>query len=226
MCSDRGFEALTSERAALSAAGLIGRCIQGFQGHKKFTQRGLPVTPASHLATTLRAVRVLDSIQDFDRRILLILQQSQSWLARHSRGFSRTADGYCYVLIGALIALLPIDGERFLWHGALAFSLERGTYRILKNSLKRRRPPQALPDFKSHIIAADEFSFPSGHASAAFLFVTLLVLHYGPLYLPLYLWSMGVAMSRVYLGVHFPTDTVMGAALGTGIALSTAYWLL
>ena len=182
----------------------------------------MPVTPASHFATTLPAVRVLDSIQDFDRRILLILQQSQSWLARHSRGFSRTADGYCYALIGALIALFAIDGERFLWHGALAFSLERGAYRILKNSLKRRRPPQALPDFKSHIIAADEFSFPSGHASAAFLFVTLLVLHY----VPLYLWSMGVAMSRVYLGVHFPTDTVMGAALGTGIALSTAYWVL
>ncbi len=171
-------------------------------------------------------MRVLNSIQDFDRRMLLVLQQSQSWLAQHSRAVSRSADGYLYVLIGGLISLMAADGQRFLWHILVAFAIERGTYWVLKNGLKRKRPAQALPGFESHINAADEFSFPSGHTSAAFLFVTLLVLHFGPLLMPLYLWSMAVGMSRVYLGVHFPTDTVVGAALGSAIALSSANWLL
>ena len=170
-------------------------------------------------------MRVIDSIQDFDRRWLLLLQHSRGWLALHARAVSRTGDGFLYVVLGGLIYLLSATGETFLIHITAAFGLERVAYWIMKNGLKRKRPAQALPNFRSHITASDEFSFPSGHTSAAFLFATVLVLHFGPIMLPLYLWSMAVGMSRVYLGVHFPTDTVMGAILGTSIALSTAYWL-
>lgn len=171
-------------------------------------------------------MRVLDSIQAFDHRMLLLLQQSQSWLAQYRREISRSADGHLYVLIGAAIALVSETGEQFRNHLLVAFAVERLSYWILKNGLRRRRPAEALPDFRSHIIASDEFSFPSGHTSAAFLFTTILVLHFGAVCLPLYLWAMAVGMSRVYLGVHFPTDTVMGAILGSGIALSSARWLL
>ncbi|MEM1187698.1 MAG: phosphatase PAP2 family protein [Pseudomonadota bacterium] len=171
-------------------------------------------------------MRVIDNIQEFDRRMLLLLQHSQSWLAKRRRIISRSADGYLYVIIGGVVSSAwEKGGDLFLAHIAAAFALERVSYWILKNGLRRRRPSDALPEFKSQITAADEFSFPSGHTSAAFLFVTLLVLHFGPLLLPLYIWSMAVAMSRVYLGVHFPTDTAMGAVLGTSVALSTAYWL-
>ncbi len=171
-------------------------------------------------------MRVIDSIQEFDRRMLLLLQHSQGWLAKRRHVISRSADGYLYVLIGAVISTTwERGGYVFFQHIVAAFAIERVSYWVLKNGLRRRRPSDALPEFESQITAADEFSFPSGHTSAAFLFVTLLVLHFGPSLLPLYIWSMAVAMSRVYLGVHFPTDTVMGAVLGTSVALSTAYWL-
>jgi undecaprenyl-diphosphatase len=171
-------------------------------------------------------MRVLDSLQSADHRLLMLLQQSESWMAQHSRGISRTADGHLYVIFGSFAAIALADGEVFLRHILLAFAVERGVYWVMKNSLRRKRPAQALPDFKSQITASDEFSFPSGHTSAAFLFVTLLALHLGPAALLLYPWAAAVAMSRVFLGVHFPSDTVMGALLGTAIAVSTASWLL
>ena len=61
-------------------------------------------------------------------------------------------------------------------------------------------------------------SFPSGHTSAAFLMVTLLVLFYGPIFAIFYLWAGSVALSRLVLGVHFPTDVLVGSLLGSSIA--------
>jgi len=171
-------------------------------------------------------MRVLDSLQNADYHLLVAMRQSESRLALHSRAVSRSADGYLYVLFGALIALSPAGGETFLQHIVLAYATERSLYWVTKNSLRRKRPYDALPGFRSQIIASDEFSFPSGHTSAAFLFATLVTLYLGPLALPLYLWAAAVAMSRVVLGVHFPSDTVVGAILGTAIALATASWLL
>lgn len=175
---------------------------------------------------TVWAMGVLETIQDFDTRSLLLSQESQSWLARHRRGISRSADGHLYLLLGSALGMLWNGGTQFFAHMLCAFVIERPLYWLLKNSLKRRRPAVALPNFHSHIIASDEFSFPSGHTCAAFLFVTLLVLHFGVCMLPLYSWSFAVAMSRVYLGVHFPTDTVVGAILGSVIAVITARWFV
>ncbi|KGE03947.1 phosphatase PAP2 family protein [Pseudohaliea rubra] len=163
---------------------------------------------------------VLKDIQVLDRRLLLLLGQSQSWLAQNARRVSRTADGHLYVILPLLLSMAGDAGDRLLLATALAFAAERPVYWVLKNSLRRRRPAQALPGFTSTIIASDEFSFPSGHTSAAFLFSTLLCLQFGPLALPVYGWAMAVGMSRVYLGVHFPTDTLVGAALGMSLALA------
>ncbi|MEM1143299.1 MAG: phosphatase PAP2 family protein [Pseudomonadota bacterium] len=166
-------------------------------------------------------MRVLDSIQSVDRRLLLKMSDSQHPAARFSRLVSRTADGHLYLALPLLLYQFVPDGERLLISCAAAFSIERCIYWCLKKSFKRRRPEQAIPWFRGHIVAADEFSLPSGHTSAAFLFVTILVLNLGPSCVPLYAWSYAVAMSRVFLGVHFPSDTVVGACIGSSIAYLT-----
>ncbi|CAG1770838.1 undecaprenyl-diphosphatase [uncultured bacterium] len=140
---------------------------------------------------------------------------------------SKTADGWLYVLLG--LTLYKYEGleSPLLQVILLAFPIERSVYFVLKNSFKRNRPAAALENFVSVIIPADQFSFPSGHTSAAFMMATLLNYFLQPfadtsfmlLLYGLYVWAILVGFSRVVLGVHFPTDTLMGAALGTGTAL-------
>ena len=140
-------------------------------------------------------------------------------LIQLSRQISRSADGYLYVIFGVFLFIQQNYG--LLKVGIVAFIVERSAYFCLKKSTRRNRPPDALPNFQSIIQASDKFSFPSGHTSAAFLMSALVTTLYAPAAWLLYPWACSVGFSRVMLGVHFPTDTLAGAVLGSSIALST-----
>jgi undecaprenyl-diphosphatase len=128
------------------------------------------------------------------------------------------------VLLAVLLAKYQGIDSPFLHAILLAFFIERPLYFVLKNSFKRNRPAAALDNFVSVIIPSDKFSFPSGHTSAAFMMATL-ISYFSPsftdisLIVLLYLWATAIGFSRVILGVHFPTDTLMGAVLGVSTAL-------
>lgn len=168
--------------------------------------------------------RWLQRLHHQDLQVLLWLMASPrhgGW-AQGARLVSRTGDGILQLLLPLLAWLAdPIDGKRFCIAVAVGFAIERPLYWVLKNSCQRRRPPEAIPSFCSVIRASDRFSFPSGHTAAAFLLATLFTACYGVLALPLFLWAACVGASRVVLGVHFPTDTLAGAALGVSIASVT-----
>lgn len=169
-------------------------------------------------------MRIHDSLQRIDTRLFFWVQGYQPLLVHFCRQVSRTADGPLYALIPLLCwLLLPTSGKAFFVLVATAFAIERPLYYILKKSCRRRRPPVALPGFESVITASDEFSFPSGHTCGAFLFVTLLCAYFGLWLVPLYVWAAAVGLSRVVLGVHFPTDVLVGAAIGTAIGCSLAF---
>jgi undecaprenyl-diphosphatase len=144
------------------------------------------------------------------------------------RKISTTADGHLYVLSAVFCWLLLREpGSHFISLLCLSFLLERPIYFILKNGLKRGRPAQIIPGFSSVIVPSDHFSLPSGHTSGAFIFATTLALSvtdtsftFGVnaetlLIITMYSWAIMVGVSRVMLGVHFPGDTLAGAALGT-----------
>ena len=123
------------------------------------------------------------------------------------------------IALPSLIWLLDRNNGPILFATtALAFTIERPLYWLLKNTLQRRRPPEAIPTFTSVIAASDRFSFPSGHTAAAFVLAGNTCLHYGATGAPLFVWASAVGLSRVILGVHFPTDIIAGMVLGTSIA--------
>jgi len=140
-------------------------------------------------------------------------------LALYSRYISKTGDGHLYVLLAIALYLLGESYRAFLQVLLMAFVIERPIYFVLKNSFKRNRPQAALKDFHSLVTPSDQFSFPSGHTSAAFMVAVITGFFIPVLFLPLLIWAALVGFSRVVLGVHFPTDTVVGMILGVSIAI-------
>lgn len=92
----------------------------------------------------------------------------------------------------------------------------------LKNIVQRPRPFESDTTFIPAEIVTG-YSFPSGHTSEAFSTATALTIAYPKWYVivPAYLWAAGVGYSRLYLGVHYPTDVIAGALLGAGSAWIT-----
>lgn len=139
--------------------------------------------------------------------------------ARLSRWISRTGDGYLYALLGLYWAVSgDTDSMAMLRHALLALAIERPLYFVVKNGLRRDRPAAAIREYRSFIIPSDQFSFPSGHTSAAFLMATVIAHAYPPLLPALYGWAGAVGLSRIFLGVHFPTDVLVGMVMGTTLA--------
>lgn len=93
---------------------------------------------------------------------------------------------------------------------------------LLKPLVDRGRPPRDGHGLRAIVRLPDDPSFPSGHATQAFAAATCLAVLVPPLRpWPVVLAAL-IALSRVYLGVHFPSDVLAGALLGTAIGLGVA----
>lgn len=137
------------------------------------------------------------------------------------RWISRAGDGPFYATVALVLLLLSVEGSTdFLWVGLICFTLDVSAYLLLKNLIKRDRPAVKIADYQSWITPSDQFSFPSGHTAGAFVFAYLVASFFPLFALPAYIIASLIGVSRVLLGVHYPSDIIAGAVLGSLAAIA------
>ncbi len=161
------------------------------------------------------------------RRDGLIMRRVHRWLApRWFRVFmiaaTRGGDGWVWYWIGFLIYLFG-GPERFaaLANAGLASGIELVIYLVVKKTTRRKRPCALEPHCWARLTPPDQYSFPSGHAITAFAVAVSLSFYYPALALPLFFCALSIALSRIILGMHFPSDVMAGAVLGVALAFGT-----
>ncbi len=142
---------------------------------------------------------------------------------RYFAAVSRLGDGaFWYALMPVLVLVDGIDGLAASAHMALTGAVALVLYRRLKRWTRRPRPFAADGRIRAWVAPLDEFSFPSGHTLHAVAFTVVALSHYPMLAWLLLPFSTSVALSRVVLGLHYPSDVLAAIAIGGALAaLST-----
>jgi membrane-associated phospholipid phosphatase len=164
---------------------------------------------------------------NFDQRVLIHLMENRTEGAtKFYKGISNTTQTIATLVPISILAAGVISNDKS--------TMKKGLYMVetvagatfisyaMKYGFDRNRPFNANP----HIIPAGSGSspsFPSGHTSVAFATATSLTIAYPKWYIavPAYAWAASVGYSRMYLGVHYPSDVLAGAVIGAGSA-----WLM
>lgn len=91
--------------------------------------------------------------------------------------------------------------------------------RFIKVHVSRIRPYVTLQNLYIRKIGIDNYSFPSGHTTATFSIAVMIALNIPTLGIFSMLIAITVGVSRMYLGVHYPSDVLVGMLLGTVTSL-------
>jgi len=185
------------------------------------------------IAILLVLVPVSMSSQNIDVDILKAIHSPEPLPSDDFFRFMSDANFYVYVgtpVTMAVVGLARKDNELLRDAAAMAAgtAVAYGVALGFKYTVKRERPFVAYPDDfadKTGHDYSDSYSFPSGHSTTAFAVATSLSLDYPKWYVivPSYAYAGTVAYSRLHLGVHYPSDVLTGAIIGSGCAVLSHY---
>lgn len=132
---------------------------------------------------------------------------------------SRLGDGIAWY---AMLVVLPVAFGESAWRPTLIMTVTAliGVllYKLLKESLVRERPFASHLDVNPVTQPLDQYSFPSGHTMHATAFIVQLAVYYPDVMWLMLPFAVSVAVSRVILGLHYPSDVLAGVLIGWALA--------
>jgi len=141
------------------------------------------------------------------------------WLGRAFGVVSRLGNGvFWYVLMLALLAWDGTDAVPAVLHMTVLGLVCTVLYKWLKSRTLRPRPFHLHREIVYSVAPLDQFSFPSGHTLHAVAFSIVALAYYPALFWLVVPFTVLVALSRLVLGLHYPTDVLAGALLGATLA--------
>lgn len=164
---------------------------------------------------------VIDYLDDLEIGICLRFNKlgRTAWVQTGFRWVSKLGDGGFWIAMVMVLLILHGPGA-IPWVLQITATAAAGVliYKSLKRYLVRERPYVSHGAIRLGAAPLDRYSFPSGHTLHAVNF-TILLGHVEPLLMVVALpFAILVAVSRVILGLHYPSDVLVGAAMGLALS--------
>lgn len=168
---------------------------------------------------------MIDTLLKLDGDILLWIQDNlrAGWLDPIMKFITYLANGGA-LWIGICVLLLILKKTRTT--GLVCSCSLAATFLInniiLKNIIARTRPYEVVEGLNRIIGAQSDYSFPSGHSGASFAVAVVMFMEMPKKYgVPALIMATLIALSRLYVGVHYPSDVIAGILTGTLYAVIT-----
>jgi undecaprenyl-diphosphatase len=164
---------------------------------------------------------IIETIYRYDSLISYRLgdMRSHRWFSALMIVSSKLGDGSLWLFLGILFIVFGGElGRKAVLIALLSVALCIAIFKAVKNTTTRKRPFEKYTDMELILPPPDEYSFPSGHAMNAFAIATAAAYFFPLLFLPLFTAASLIAVSRVFLALHYPTDVIAGAMIGVIIS--------
>jgi undecaprenyl-diphosphatase len=130
----------------------------------------------------------------------------------------------CVSICLLMIGLGKTSNRHIGFEALVALTVSHLVVQALKRSVCRIRPKDILPKINTFNVSLDLYSFPSGHTTAVFSIATTLALYSHVLTFLLFPIALIVGISRLYIGVHYPSDVIAGIFIA--VVISTMIHLI
>ncbi len=169
----------------------------------------------------------MNTILEWDASVLLWIQENMrtELMTTIMKAITRLGDGGSLWIVLAIILLVLNKTRKVGAASAVALIITFLTVNLgIKNMVARTRPYEVIDGLINLVEKQSDFSFPSGHSAHAFAVgVVILIMMPKKIGVPIFVISILMAFSRLYVGVHYPTDVIAGAILGTIIAFLSVF---
>ncbi len=144
---------------------------------------------------------------------------TRSWVVSVLAAVSRIGDGWLWY---GIVVCLPWAGGPVGTSASIRMFgvglVDIVIYKIVKRWIARPRPFRTCAGIRECARSLDEFSFPSGHTLHSVACSLILTAYYPAFALFVWPFTVLVAVSRVILGLHYPSDVIVGALIGAATA--------